>query len=341
MRYFYLLLMLFVVAVSSAQMDVLDSLMQGQQPKKEYVAYTFKTTRVITGHSIETVKKNSIDFRVSHRFGDMFGVNQNIHTLFGFDLATDIGIIVDYGITDDLTVGIGRMKGAGLVTELWNANIKYRVLKQTKDFKIPITVTVFGNTAISSMRPSSDPSMVNYFPSGYAGFSHRLSYVLQAMVASKINDWLSIQLSPTFLWRNIVPLGDQNALFSLGLSARAKFSKRSAIVFEYYTPLMKSGVGGREYFPMLRGIRNAAYYPALGIGLEFETGGHVFDVNLTNSAGLLENDFLAYNPHNWAQGQFRMGFTISRSFQLGQKGGKYWKKGSIEDAGPEKEKTKK
>ena len=107
-------------------------------------------------------------------------------------------------------------------------------------------------------------------------------------------------------------------MFFLGFSGRAKISKRNAIVFEYSLPI-------------IRGIKNAVYYPNLHIGFEFETGGHVFHINLTNSRGLLDQDFLPYNTANWAQGAFRLGFTISRMFQLDKKGGKYWKKGSVED----------
>lgn len=325
---------LLLLAFSSiAQVDVLDDLMKEQKPKKEYVAYTFKTTRVINGHSVEMLKKYALDFRVSHRFGDVAGSpNDHIHSFFGFDQAADIAIIVDCGITNDLTLGVGRMKGAGLQRELWNANLKYRVLKQTKDFKIPLTITLFGNTVISSMRPSSNPEDMNYFPKGYRSLSHRMSYTLQAMFACKATDWLSVQLSPTFVWRNLVPYNDNNGLFFLGISARAKVSKRNAIVFEYFFPIGKDGAGGRFYAPMLRGMKNAAYYPSLHIGFEFETGGHVFHINLTNSGGLLENDFLPYTNKNWAQGQFRLGFTISRFFQLDKKLGKYWKKESIEDA---------
>ncbi len=333
---FTLLLSLFTYA-AFCQVELLDELTQDQKPKREYVAYTFKTTRVINGHSIETVKKNQLDFRVSHRFGDIASSNNDhVHTLFGFDQAADIAIIFEYGITDDLTVGIGRMKGGGPLHELWNANLKYRVLKQTKDFKFPMTITLFGNTSISSMRSSTDPSALNYFPGGYKGFAHRLSYTLQALMAVKATDWLSVQLSPTFVWRNNVAYNDKNGLFFLGLSARAKFSKRYAFVFEYFMPIMKPGVGGREYFPMVRGIKNSPYYPNLHLGFEFETGGHVFHVNFTNSRGMLENDFLPYNTANWAQGAFRLGFTISRTFPLSYKNKpkedrKYWKKGSIED----------
>ena len=102
-----------------AQMDLLDSLMKGEKPKREYVAYTFKSTRVINGHSVETEKRGALDFQVSHRFGDAFATSaDNIHNLFGFDQASDIGITFDYGITDDLTVGTGRMKGAGPVSRI-------------------------------------------------------------------------------------------------------------------------------------------------------------------------------------------------------------------------------
>lgn len=337
MKYFFSSLLLLTVLYSSAQMDLLDSIATTEKPKREYTAYTFKMTRVINGQSVEMTKKGALEFQISHRFGDAFASKaDNIHNLFGFDQAADIGITFDYGVTDDFSVGTGRMKAAGLMTELWNVNAKYRVLKQTTDFKIPVTIDVYGNTAISSELNSNDPSTVNYFPKGYHGFSHRLSYLLQGLIATKATNWLSLQLDPTFLWRNIVPQNDKNGLFVLGFSARAKFNQRMGIVFEYYLPIQKAGIGDREYGPMVRGLKNAGYYPALNIGLEFETGGHVFHVNLTNTAGLLENDFLAYNAHNWLQGQFRLGFAISRSFPLDKKhrGGKYWKKGSVED--PEK-----
>jgi len=342
MKYFLLPLFVFLFLFSGAQMDLLDSIAPGKK-EKEYVSYTFKMTHVINGQSVEMTKKGALDFEISHRFGDAFATKaDNIHNLFGFDDAADIGIVFDYGVTDDFSVGTERMKGAGDLTELWDIHAKYRVLKQTTNFKVPITIDLYGNTCISSELNSNDPTTVDYFPKGYAGFSHRLSYLVQGLIATKATNWLSVQIEPTFLWRNVVPLGDDNGLFVMGLSARAKFNKRMGIVFEYYIPGQKSGIGGREPFAMVRGIKNAAYYPALNIGVEFETGGHVFHVNLTNTAGLLENDFLAYNAHNWAQGQFRLGFTISRSFPLDKKhkGEKYWKKGSVEDPDPKATPTK-
>lgn len=343
MKKFVTLLLMFSAFIVSAQDDILGQLAKEQKPEKEYVRYTFKTGRVLNGQSVEMVPKAAADFRVSHRFGDIAGSpNDHIHTWFGIDKAEDIAILCDFGITDDLTMGVGRMKGAGEVRrngtvvspalrELWNANIKYRVLKQTKDFKIPFTIVLYGNATISSMRPSKDPVAINYFTKDFAGFSHRMAYNVEALIAVKATDWLSVQLTPSFIWRNVVPYDDKNGMFFLGLVARAKVSKRTAIVFEYFLPIMKDGVGDRHYFPMLRGMKNAAYYPSIHLGIEFETGGHVFHINLTNTKGMLEQDFLPYNNSNWAQGQFRLGFTISRIFQLNEKMGKYWKKGSVED----------
>jgi hypothetical protein len=332
MKNLYVLLLVLCSTLSFAQDDIMADLLKEQKPEKEYAKYTFKTTRVINGQSVEMVPKYAMEFRISHRFGDMAASNNDhIHSMFGFDQAADIGFIFDFGVTDNLSLGVARMKGAGPLRELWNANIKYRVLQQTKDFKYPMTIVLYGNTSISSMRRSPDPASLNYFPKGYKAFSHRLSYTLQALFAVKATDWLSVQLTPTFIWRNVVPANDKNYFFALGISARAKFSKRAGIIFEYFLPLQKEGVGGRNYFSMVRGFKNAPYYPSLHIGFEFETGGHVFHINLTNSRGLLEQDYLPYNNANWAQGAFRLGFTISRMFPLDRKMGKYWKKGSVED----------
>lgn len=307
---------------SFAQQDIVDALMNEQKPKREYVGFTFKSTRVITGHSVETVKKNALDIRIAHRFGDIAVKGVSGHTLGGIDNASDILISLEYGILDDLTIGVGRSKGGTAnqgLKELYNGFVKYRVLKQTSDFKFPMTITVVTNAVISSMK--NDPFVPNQLLKNQPA-AHRFSYMTQALFACKATSWLSLQLSPTFVWRNYVAYNDENALFFLGLSGRAKTSKRTAIIFEYFMPIGAKGY--RDYFPMLKGQKNAIYYPNLHIGFEIETGGHVFAINLTNSEGLVENDFLPYNTKNWGQGQFRLGFSISRILQFG-KGGTFSK----------------
>lgn len=301
-----------------AQQDVVDALLKEQKPKREYVSYTFKSTRIITGHSVETVKKNALDIRIAHRFGDIAVKGVSGHTLGGIDNASDILISLEYGILDDLSIGAGRSKGGTAnqgLKELYNGFVKYRVLKQTTDFNIPLTITIVANAVASSMK--NDPFVPNELLKKQNP-AHRFSYMAEALIACKATSWLSLQLTPAFVWRNYVAYNDDNALFFLGLSARAKTSKRTAIIFEYFMPVGANGY--RDYFPMLKRQKNAIYYPNLHIGFEIETGGHVFAINLTNSEGLLENDFLPYNTKNWAQGQFRLGFSISRILQFGKNG---------------------
>lgn len=315
---------LFMFGITYAQDDVMNDLLSADKPKHDYVAYTFKGTHVICGQSIEMTKKNALDFRVVHRFGNMAD-NNAAHTLAGFYAISDVLFSFDYGITEDLSVGTAFSKGAGPVQELYNLNLKYRLLKQTKDFKYPFTITLYGNAAVSGMK--TDPFTGNAMSSESA--AHRFSYVLQSLFAVKATDWLSVQLAPSFVWRNYVgnaeiqgnPGKDKNGMFFLGLQARAKLTKRQAIVFEYFLPITTSGGTYREYFPMLRNVNASQhpFYPCLNLGYEVETGGHVFTVNLTNTGGLMEQDFLPYTNTNWAKGQFRLGFTISRIFQFGNK----------------------
>ncbi|CAK9855573.1 unnamed protein product [Sphagnum jensenii] len=335
MRKIYALLALALMAgAAHAQNDVVDDLMKESKPKHDYVAYTFKATRVICGQSIEMTKKNALDFRVVHRFGNIAD-NNAAHTLAGFYAISDVMFTFDYGITDDLSVGLGFSKGAGPVQELYDINLKYRLLKQTKDFKIPFTITLYGNAAVSGMKTdpfTGDPwrytvtDSTTHVTTTYGTAAHRFSYLLQSLIAVKATDWLSVQLSPSFLWRNYVgnpaiqgnPGQDKNGMFFLGFQARAKVSKRRAIVFEYFLPITTPGATYRDYAPMLRGI-NTGYFPCINVGYEQETGGHVFTITLTNTGGLMENDFLPYTSSNWAKGQFRLGFTISRIFQFGDK----------------------
>ncbi|MBS1619164.1 MAG: hypothetical protein JST76_11630 [Bacteroidetes bacterium] len=319
--------------------SVLDDIMSADAPKHTNVAYTFKSTHIICGQSIEMTKKNALDFRVVHRFGNIADKNAG-HTLAGFYAISDVLFSFDYGVTEDLSVGTEFAKGAGPVQELYNAHIKYRVLKQTSDFHIPFTITLYGNATVSGMK--NDPFTGNRWKysttdtttgvtTTYGSPMHRFSYVLQALIACKATDWLSVQLSPTFVWRNYVGPGsypglgaDKNGMFFLGLSARAKMTKRQAIVFEYFLPITRSGATYREYFPMLRGHFNSGYFPCLNLGYEVETGGHVFTITLTNTQGLMENDFLPYTSATWAKGGFRLGFTISRIFQFGDRSINPW-----------------
>jgi len=297
MKAISLLLISCGLCITSQAQDDLSTMFKdstGHQP----VIGTFKSTRIIMGHSNETLKKHELDFRVAHRFGDAGGSFGGGKTAFGLDNSTDIRIAFEYGITDDLMIGISRAKGSGDLTQIFEGLAKYRILKQTTDDHIPVSLTVFGNVTVSTMSSNDDATS----PSHFDEFTDRMTYVGQAILARKFGERLSLTLSPTYVHRNRVGYMDQNNMFALGGSGRVKLSKRLAFIAEYYYPFRSQS--SKDYYKS----QGVEFFNPLGAGLEIETGGHVFSVNFTNSTAILENQFIPETRSSWLQGQFRWGF---------------------------------
>ena len=259
---------------------------------QEFVRRTFKDTRIINTHSVETIQKRKLDLRIGHRFGDL---DDGFTTLFGLETAQDVAIGVDYGITDDLNVGLHRTKGVGALLQLLNSSVKYRFIKQS-DTGSPITVTALGLlTASTQPKDESNEFVLNNF----SRFSHRFILGGQLLIARKFSDKLSIQITPSFIHRNIVPFDEQNGTISIGGAFRYQVTKVLGIIADGTFQV---------------GDNNAE--PAIGIGFEIDTGGHVFQVNFTNARAIAETDYIPNNQARWANGDIRIGFTISRVFNL-------------------------
>ncbi len=268
---------------------------------QEKVFETFKDTRIINTHSVEVLKKRNLDFRIGHRFGDLFGDNGGWPTFYGLEVAQDVLIGFEYGVSDQLTVGISRTKGAGPLKQLVNGNIKYRILQQsTGEDAMPISLTVLGLGTISTMKKGDDEALVNFFEKS----AHRMVYGGQLLVARKFSNRFSLQLVPSYIHRNVVPFGDTNGLFSLGVATRIQMTKVLGLIIDTTLPIAGSRPEGVDY------------YAPIGVAFEFDTGGHVFQINLTNSTGLSETDYIPYTTANWGDTEFRLGFTISRIFNL-------------------------
>jgi len=262
------------------------------------ISETFASTRIINGHSIETLNKGVLEFRVEHRFGDIGGEAGGIQTLYGLDNSSDIRIAFEYGISDKLMIGIGRSKGTGApYKSLIDGFIKYRVLEQTKE-KIPLSLSMIGTSSYTYMKASEDISQVSHFPE----WKHRFAYSLQVNVARKFGERLSLALMPTMVHRNYVAADDVNTMFALGGAVRCGLTSTTSILLEYYHV-----------------FSNASFRPtntqSLGVAFEWITFGHNFTINLTNSKGFGETQFIPYTYEDWLKGQFRLGFCISRKFE--------------------------
>ncbi len=298
MKKIYLLVFLFTCSGIYAQ-DV-DSLMATLNGEKDFrTIATFKSPRLVLLQTNETQKAKNLAFWVGHRFGDIGGEFGGSNTLFGLDIATDLYLGFDYGITDALTVGIGRSK----FNESYSGLVKYRLLWQEEE-GMPLSVTLFGQSSWITREPFSRNEFENE--------SDRISHFMQVIVARKFSPGVSVMINPGYLIRpeaQVQDFEDSDNLFSLGFGARVKILKRISIIADY---TIVNGLSRPDDL----GID---YYNPFGVGVEIETGGHVFALNFQNSQAIIANNFIPNTTKSWTDGGVRFGFMISRNFNLGPK----------------------
>lgn len=271
------------------QEDLLKEL-EGSQPQEEvYVLQTFKGTRLINGHSVETKAGGELEFIFAHRFG---AVNGGIYDFFGLDDAY-VRLGLDYGVTDNLSASVGRNS----VDKTLDGYLKYKLLRQSAGpSSFPLTVTALGGIAYKAS-PKKDQ-----VPDGFKSVD-RLAYVGQILIARKLSPRLSLQLMPTFLHKNAVDQRlEDNDQLSLGAGGRFKFTKSVALTTEYYHRLNVPDTN--------------PYYNTFGFGVDIETGGHVFQLVFTNTRGLTERAFISETEGDFSEGDIHFGFNVTRTFQL-------------------------
>ena len=286
---------------SEAFSQDLDSVMRSMESgAEEYpVSAIFKSPKLVLLQTNVTQKNQNLTFWIGHRFGDIGGESGGIHSLFGLDAATDIHIGFDYGITDDLTLGIGRSK----YNETYNLQAKYALFEQFPG-GMPFALSLFGQSSWITRKEF----VINEFPEE----TDRISHFLQLIAARKFTPSLSFMLSPGYLMRpQVSDFGDDKSFFVLGMGGRFKFAKRFSLIADY---MLVNGFDRPEDLEI-------NYYNPLGIGLEIETGGHVFSLNFQNSSFITANNFIPNTRKSWEDGGVRFGFSISRNFYLGPKHG--------------------
>lgn len=269
--------------------DDLMALLDDNKDTKEDVTAVFKGARLILGHSTKTRKQGELELLISHRFGR---INSGSHELWGLDNSS-VRIGLEYGITDKLNVGIGRSS----FDKSFDGFLKYKVLTQSKGKGgAPVSLTLLSSLAIRTT-PKQE------FDSTYDQFKERLAYTYQLLISKKINSKLSFQMAPTFVNRNRpVDLTDEDQIIALGLGGRYKLS--GSVTFNI------------EYYPRLNQESNSTEYNSIAMGVDIETGGHVFQLHLTNSQMTFERAFITETFDDFFNGDIHFGFNISRTFQL-------------------------
>ena len=268
-----------------AQDDLLASLESGQTEEKTLVNATFKGTRLINGHTIETRKKGVMDFIIAHRFGT---INGGTYDLFGLDNAT-MRIGLEYALTDRLYFGLGRSS----FEKTYDGFVKYRLIRQSKGAgSTPFSATWLSTIAIKTLKE----------PEFELEFTDKVANSHQLLLASKLSSGVSIQLMPTWVHRNVIREEDvNNDVFALGAGGRVKLTQRLALSAEYYYQFTKLNEGTVN---------------AVAIGVDIETGGHVFQLQFTNATSMIPKGFVSETTNDFFEGEIHFGFNVSRTFQV-------------------------
>jgi len=290
----FLLSLIVVVMVQQAEVagqDLQQMLEDQMETSTGYVTATFKATRILNGHSIERMPEGQLDFRISHRFGR---INGGAYEFFGLDQA-NIHLSLEYGVMDWLMVGLGR----GTFEKTVDGFVKISPLRQSAGKNsFPVSISWMSGAYINGLR-WSDPELEYHF-------KHRMEYAHQLMIARKFGPRFSLQLTPSYLHRNLVETAaDPNDLFAIGAGSRLKITSRISLNAEYFY----------VFTPDPSTLSQPIYDP-LSFGVDIETGGHVFQLIFTNSVGMRENGFLGQTTGQWLEGDIHFGFNISRVFQL-------------------------
>jgi len=288
MKNLLFIFLLFIVQYNAFSQTLDDILEQESLSEETVVSATFNGTRIMNGQSIETRQKGVLVFLIQHRFGR---INSGWYELFGLD-QSNIRFGLEYSITNDLAVALGRSS----FEKTFDGYIKYKILKQKTGTKgSPLCLAFYGSATEKTIR--------DYEPDNKPTFEDRLAYTSQLLIARKFSPSFSFQFTPTFIHFNTVPTHqDPNDIFAIGFGARIKVSKRISINGEYYYTINP--------------FESIDTKNSLAVGVDIETGGHIFQIILTNSRSMLEKGFIAETTGDFFKGDIHLGFNISRDFYL-------------------------
>ncbi|HAN77385.1 MAG TPA: hypothetical protein DCQ31_06240 [Bacteroidales bacterium] len=279
----FLLLVALQLSVNAQDLDsILNSISEPEIVKTEAI---FKATRIISNQSVETMGKGDLLFIIMHRFG---ALNSGIEEFFGLDESV-IRFGFEYGVTPRLTLGIGR----GNNEKIYDGFFKYRVLQQSD--KMPLSLAVFSGVSYASVyNLQTDLPFKNEW-------YYYANYYTQLLIARKINSRISLQLAPTLMHRNITETAlDPNTQYACGIGGRYKLNKRLTL--------------NAEYTYIFNPMESFETYSPISLGLDIETGGHVFHLAISNAIGLNESQFIGKTTGNVVKGDIFLGFNINRTF---------------------------
>ena len=295
MRKLILFLSLSLISMSSFSQDDLLNLIDSDNQR--IISATFKFSKIINLQSVEQVAKNELDFVISHRFGPL---NSGYSDLYGLDIAS-MRMIFNYGMTDNVAITLARSSAEKVI----DASVKYRLL--TQGFKnSPVTISSYSSLFYDTLA-------VKWWAIDSITSNKNIGFQQQILIASKINSNLSVQLSP--IYTNYYKCNQEDFTakkinsWALGIGSRYKINRGVSINSEWVPVIMNDS-------DIIHPFRNKDIINSFSIGVDIETGGHVFQLFATNSSRMSDKGFVNQNADKWNEGGVYFGFNISRTFNL-------------------------
>ena len=261
--------------------------------KLKPVKNTFEGTYVIDNQTVAMPTKSTLEFSLQHRFGV---INNGYQDMWGLFAGANVRFGCYYVPIESLQVGIG-------LTEenlQWDGNIKYSLIKQSEKGGWPVSVSVYANMAVIT---TTDP---------FVSDLDRLSYFSQIMIARKITEDFSLQVSPSFTHYNNVEgyFNSEGGIspkmnndhFAIACLGRYKITEKFGVIANYDQPLTQHPSNNPR--------------PNISFGVEFATSGHVFQIFAGNYTSVLQQANNMYNQNDYSASQYVLGFNLTRKFHL-------------------------
>ena len=287
-----------LISNSLFSQDSLEDILGSTSSSAKPISTTFSSTRIVNSHSVEMIPKGVGEFRISHRFGT---IEEGFYDIFGLDQAK-IRLGYDYGVTDKIMVGFGRNSHK----KVYDIFGRFSFLNQTIDNSTPITLQYLFASSMKTLRYGKK-----------IPFMQRFAQINQVLIAKKINN-LSLQIMPSLMIHEYE--GYDKKIFSgVGAAARYLVGKRVAINIEYFARLRHNENGSQEFNRIFN-----ENYNSLGLGIDIEAGGHVFQFHFSNTNTMNEQAFMFETDKTWEKGEICFGFNILREFSNNKKSEKKW-----------------
>lgn len=280
-----ILFCLFNISFAIAQDDLLNEL-ESNTNLETYELPAFKAMKIGNLQSTKIANKGDFYMIVSHRFGTL---KNGLQTFFGFDDAnTKMQLL--YSFIEGVQVSLSRES----LNRTYAGALKVRLYKQSTKF--PLNIVAYGTANMNTL--------INETQYPELKFGDKMSYAGQLLVSRRVTKNLSLQISPSFIRQNLQDLRVTKTLnhnqFVMGLGGRIKVSKRTSLNADYAYNFNRA--------------TNSLYRNPLTLGLDIETGGHVFQLLFSNAQSTNEPGFLSNAEGNWAKGDVFFGFNVVRVF---------------------------